>query len=127
MFKYLEVATIYVSDQDRARDFYVDKLGWRLHGETPMPGGMRWIGVQPEGSQTSFSLMKPRNEEERIGVHTGFVFATNDLEAAYKELTERGVRFIQPPTFQGWGTYSEFEDPDGNRIGLSQVSNVERD
>lgn len=125
MIKDLVTVTIYVNDQDRARDFYVDKLGFKTE-EAPLPGGGRWVVVWPEGSAITFALMLPRSEDEHAGIHTGFVFATDDIDAAYKELTERGVQFSRPPTFQGWGTLGEFEDTEGNRIGLSQVGNAER-
>jgi lactoylglutathione lyase len=126
MIKDLPTATIYVSDQDRARDFYVNKLGFKTE-EAPLPGGMRWVVVWPEGSATAFALMLPRSAEEHAGGATGFVFSSDNLEADYQELTAKGVKFTKPPTNQGWGMLSEFEDADGNRIGLSQVSNMQRD
>ena len=126
MIKHLQVATICVSDQNRARDFFVNTLGFGLRREMEVPGGMHWIEVAPEGGQTSFSL-EPCSEPERLGIHTGYVFATDDIDAAYKELTGRGVHFPQPPNFQGWGIYSEFEDLDGNRFGLAQASNAQSD
>ncbi len=121
MIKYLQVASIGVSDQDRALDFYINKLGFKLQGETKLPDGMRWIGVMPEGSQTYFSL-EPSVDQRWVGGHSGYIFSTDDIDATYKELTERGVHFTQPPTFQGWGTYGEFEDPDGNKFGLAQAA-----
>ncbi len=123
MIKDFPIATIYVSDQDRARDFYVNKLGFKSE-EMPMPGGMRWVVVWPEGAATAFTLMLPSSAEEKVGVATGFVFSSDNLEADYQEMTAKGVKFTMPPTNQGWGMLSEFEDADGNRIGLSQTNSA---
>jgi predicted enzyme related to lactoylglutathione lyase len=121
---HLETVAVYVSDQHRARDFYVDALGFELRKDTPFgptDGGMRWIEVAPPGATTVLALFTPPGLEDRIGTNSGMVFLCNDVHATTAELMDRGVNFIQAPTLVPSGWWAQFEDPDGNQFGLSQA------
>ncbi len=116
---HLQVVSVPVSDQDRARDFYVDTLGFELLADTPMGLDQRWVQVGPRGAQTSLTLvtwfpsMPP-------GSVKGLVLATDDIRAACDELGTRGVVFGEPIQEAPWGTYTTFDDPDGNGWVLQQ-------
>ena len=63
-----------------------------------------------------------RSRQRLIGRHTGIAFAVPDLDAAYRELAAKRVRFTLPPTKQPWGGYlATFADPDGNIFYLDQL------
>jgi catechol 2,3-dioxygenase-like lactoylglutathione lyase family enzyme len=79
-----------VSDQDRALEFYVDKLGFEKRQDTAYGEGMRWIEVGPPGAQTPVALVPPR-EGDPTGINLHFGFETDDIEAAHTELRSRGV------------------------------------
>ena len=117
----IRVVSVPVSDQDRARDFYVNTLGFELRADAPMgaDGGPRWVEVAPKGSTTALTLVT-WFPSMPAGSLTGLVFNCDDIHAAYDELQRRGVPFNGPIEEQFWGTFATFQDPDGNSFVLSQ-------
>jgi catechol 2,3-dioxygenase-like lactoylglutathione lyase family enzyme len=112
-----------VSDQDRALEFYLGKLGFEKRTDTPYGEGDRWIEVAPPGAETTIAIVPPR-EGESAGIETRVGFTTEDVEADHADLRARGVDADEevmrmgdpvPPMFF-------FRDLDGNRFLL-----VERD
>jgi len=115
----LKVVSIPVSDQDRAKSFYVDKLGFEVRSDSPMGEGQRWVEVAPPGSFTSFTLVT-WFPSLPAGSLQGLVIETEDVRATYAELKGRGVPFGQEVEEAFWGTFTTFSDPDGNGWVLSQ-------
>ena len=111
---------VYVSDQDRALDFYVDKLGFEKRTDEPMGPEARWIEVAPAGAETVLVLFTSPGQEDRIGTFSNVVFECDDIEATYRELRGRGVEFTEEPSEQPWGMWAQFKDVDGNEFGLIQ-------
>lgn len=114
---------IFVSDQDRALDFYVNTLGFEKRLDEPMgeaPGSARWIEVVPTGAESRLVLFTPPGQEDRIGTFSNVVFECDDLGATYEELRGRGVEFTEEPSEQPWGLWAQFKDVDGNEFGLIQ-------
>lgn len=121
--KWIGVATVQVSDQDKALDFYVHKLGFELVTDQPLGESMRWVQVRLPGAQTSVVLAKGYGTsfEDAVGKFTGMVFYTDDIQATFKELSARGVTFTEAPQMQPWGQLqAQFEDQDGNGYVLVQ-------
>jgi lactoylglutathione lyase len=121
VIQYIDVVTVHVSDQDRALDFYVNKLGLEKRADNAFGPGLRWVEVAPPGSRTRITLAKGFADDAGagIGTFTGFVFGTDDVQATYQELSARGVTFTEPPTKQDWGmVQAQFQDPDGNGFVL---------
>lgn len=79
-----------VSDQDRAIEFYVEKLGFEKRSDTPFGAGDRWVEVSPAGAATTLALIPPR-EGEPTGIDTHVSFTTDDIDADHASLRERGV------------------------------------
>ena len=111
---------VYVSNQDRALDFYVDKLGFEKRTDEPMGPEARWIEVAPAGAETVLVLFTPPGQEDRIGTFSNIVFECDDIETTYRELRGRGVEFTEEPSEQPWGMWAQFKDVDGNEFGLIQ-------
>ncbi len=130
MITHIRTTGVYVSDQDRAVDFYVNKLGFEKRRDDPMGPESRWIEVAPRGAQTALVVYKPTKEIPGassyetalgyIGTFTNFIFEVDDMNATYKELSARGVEFPDAPAQQFWGWWATIKDPDGNVIGLHQ-------
>ena len=90
----------------------------------------RWTEVAPPGANTALHLYKPTPEmpgadtyeiaQSRIGKDTGVLLTTDDINATYKELSARGVRFPTPPALQPWGWWATLSDPGGNSFGVRQ-------
>jgi uncharacterized glyoxalase superfamily protein PhnB len=117
---------IYVSDQQRALDFYRDALGCDVVADLPMgegDGAQRWIEVKLPGDDTKLILFTPQGQENRIGDFSNLIFHCDDMERTYEELSGRGVEFPTPPEKASWGQWwAVFQDPDGNKYGLGLES-----
>lgn len=119
----LQFTTVYVSDQDAALDFYVNKLGFQVAEDSTFAPGMRFLAVVPPGAQTGIVLFKPHEADSPemafVGTFSGIVVTADDVQATYQELADRGVYFTEPPTRQPWGgVQAQFNDQDGNRFVL---------
>lgn len=119
VIKQLKFVSIPVSDQDRALAFWTEKVGLRVSTDQPMGPGKRWIELCIPGAETGLVLFTPDGHEDRIGSFFNGSFACDDVEHAYRKLTEKGVTFEGPPEKQPWGTFAKFRDPDGNTFVLS--------
>jgi catechol 2,3-dioxygenase-like lactoylglutathione lyase family enzyme len=110
----IAVVSLPVSDQDRARDFYVGTLGFDLVADTAMGPDQRWVQVRPRGGQTTITLvtwfptMPP-------GSLKGLVVETDDLDGEVKALAGRGLDAGEIQTAP-WGRFVTFDDPDGNGL-----------
>ena len=121
MITHATTVGIAVSDQQRALDFYIQKLGFETRRDEPMSETARWIEVAPRGAQTALVLFTPPGMEDRIGTFAGIVFDCDDIQATYEELSDRGVEFVEPPAMQLWGMMmAQFKDIDGNQFVLVQ-------
>ena len=123
MITNVAVVGVFVSDQDRALDFYVTKFGFEKRADEPMGDGQRWLEVAPPGATTRV-VLSPATEEwgaDRLGQFAGIVLEPDDIDATYEELSARGVEFTEPPTDQPWGgRQALFKDQDGNTFVLVQ-------
>jgi lactoylglutathione lyase len=114
---------IYVGDQDRAKKFYTETLGFDLVQDTPMgdgAGAPRWIEVAPPDRNVLLVLFTPPGSEDRVGTFSNLLFECDDIQVTHKELAGRGVEFTEEPNRQFWGWWAVFKDPDGNTYGLGQ-------
>src|ERR1700761_947603 len=126
---------VYVLDQDRAYDFYVNKLGFKVHTDAPMGPGARWLTVtppdQPELEITLFPVKEggvfdaetaaTMTELVKKGAFGAAVFTCQDLMATYEELKGKGVEFKKAPTKEFYGYEALFKDDSGNWFSLSQI------
>jgi serine phosphatase RsbU (regulator of sigma subunit)/predicted enzyme related to lactoylglutathione lyase len=119
----LHFIMVFVRDQERSLRFYVDQLGFRLVVDQRFESGGRWIEIAPPDGNASLSLAlaTPDSDAYRlIGHDTRIYFITEDVNAKFNEWTRRGVRFHFPPQEPEWGgTFTRFEDVDGNSFGLA--------
>ena len=118
----LEVISVPVSDQDRAKEFYVGKLGFTEQMDNAFGGGMRWVMLRPPGASTSVTLVT-WFETMPPGSLKGSVLGCDDLEKTLTELAGRGVVFHEEEIQQApWGRWKTFDDPDGNSWVVQQSS-----
>lgn len=118
---HVQTATIPVSDQQKALDFYVNTLGFEKRRDDSMGPDMRWIEVAPPGGQTGLILAKGFGlDADRIGTFTGLVLDTADIQATYDDLRAKGIQFSEGPTPQSWGGIQALFADDGNGFVLMQ-------
>jgi catechol 2,3-dioxygenase-like lactoylglutathione lyase family enzyme len=131
--------SVYVLDQDSAKEFYTTKLGFELRNDVVMGEGFegsgkgfRWLTVSPPGQpEMEFILADCRMghapehaEVVRELVAKGAlgigVLITDDCHATFRELSERGVVFLQEPAERPYGVEATFRDDSGNVYSLTQ-------
>ena len=133
MITKLSHATVYVADQDRAYDFYVNKLGFQVRTDTRM-GDFRWLTVGPKAQPDLEIILMPiapgpmmdessaaqlRALVERGSFGCG-VLETNDVRKDYEELSKKGVRFKWPPQDRFYGIEAILQDDSGNWFSFTQ-------
>lgn len=132
MINRLSHSTIYVLDQDEAREFYTEKLGLQVRTDLKMDG-FRWLTVgssdQPELELVLVEPGPPMFDAETAaqlkailtkGALGVGVFSTPDCRSAYEELSRRGVHFLQEPAERPYGIEATFRDNSGNWFSLTQ-------
>ncbi|MDN3356977.1 VOC family protein [Actinomadura sp. DC4] len=117
---HIQLLSVPVSDQDRAKDFYVDALGFELVSDTEMGPGRRWVQVRPKGSQTSLTLVT-WFETMPPGSLKGLVIETDDLRGDVDALTARGLP-VEGVQEAPWGRFAIVHDPDGNGLILQTTT-----
>jgi len=124
------IATIalVVADYDEAIAFYCGRLGFVLIGDTDMGGGKRWVVVGPaDGRGARLLLAKADGERQRAaagnqtGGRVGFFLETDDFARDFAAFTERGVRFLEAPRHEAYGSVAVFEDLYGNKWDLIEA------
>ena len=115
--EYLQIVSVPVSSQDRAREFYVNGLGWDLLSDeaSELGGGQqqRWLEVRPPGGQTAITLVL-EDSSLKAGSAKGMILRAVALESTVAELAGRGVATTQEIQETPWAKYTRFQDPDGN-------------
>ncbi len=119
MIKQVKFISIPVRDQNRALDFYTDKLGFTIITDQPFDGKQRWIELRIPKAETRVVLFTPDGHEDRVGSFMNMSFECDDIEQTYQELRARGVEFEGPPEKQPWGTYAKFKDSEDNVFVVS--------
>ncbi len=133
MIKKLSHATIYVTNQDEAKKFYTEKLGFEVRTDVTMEG-FRWLTVGPKTQpDMEIVLMEPKpgfmfdevtvktiRELIQKGAMGAGVFDTEDCKATYEELKSKGVEFLSPPQERPYGVEAIFKDNSGNWFSLTQ-------
>jgi predicted enzyme related to lactoylglutathione lyase len=119
MIKAIKFVNIPVRNQDRALEFYTQKLGFRVMTDAPFDGKQRWIELGIPRAETRLVLFTADGQEPMIGGFMNVSFMAADVEATATELKGRGVEFVQEPQKADWGTAAIFKDPDGNQFVLS--------
>lgn len=115
----LELVAIPVTDVDRAKAFYVDKIGFVADHDHTVSDEMRFVQLTPPGSACSIALGKGITEATPGSVE-GVQMVVPDIAAAHRELTERGVDVSEIQQFP-WGDFVFFSDPDGNRWSVQAI------
>lgn len=118
----LEVIPLPVSDIDRARDFYRDKVGFHVDIDQEVMPGMRIVQLTPPGSGCSIALgdsiwdMTKGETVPEPGSYQGLQLCVADIKAAHAELVERGLEVSEPVQYtpDDGATFMYFKDPDGN-------------
>ena len=134
MITKLSHASIYVNDQDKAYDFYVNKLGFKVNTDVTMDNGFRWLTVNPPDQPDLEIILFPVNKTNGFdeeankalslllekGVLGAGAFHTPECRATYEELKAKGVVFKSEPKEQFYGIEAIITDGCGNWFSMTQ-------
>jgi catechol 2,3-dioxygenase-like lactoylglutathione lyase family enzyme len=133
MINGISIVSVWVLDQDSAKEFYADKLGFTVTNDIKLEGGMRWLTVRPPGNAgQELLLMDPLHsmldeetgQQVRALVAKGAlspgVMATSDCQADHDLLAGRGVDFTAPPAERPYGVEAIMRDDSGNWYSFTQ-------
>ena len=115
----IELVAIPVTDVDRAKAFYVDQVGFHADHDHQVNEGLRFVQLTPPGSACSV-VMGTGITEMPPGAQKGVQIVVGDVEAARKQLVERGVEASEVDV-QPWGKFVFFSDLDGNTWSLQEL------
>lgn len=143
MIQKMSHTSIYVLDQDVAKEFYVDKLGFELKADYTAPNGFRWLTVAPKGqAEIEIALTKVGSAGQlgsrkgdaadveamatlvQKGWFSAGVYLTADCRRTYEEYRARGVEFVSEPKDEFYGVVAVLKDPFGNWLSMSQPKNM---
>jgi catechol 2,3-dioxygenase-like lactoylglutathione lyase family enzyme len=116
----LELVVIPVTNVDRARDFYKDKVGFNLDHDHTVNEKLRFVQMTPTGSACSICFGIGISDDMKPGCIKGLQMVVKDAQAVHDELKERGVEVTDVDT-QVWGKFVRFNDPDGNAWALQEL------
>ncbi|MFD1543788.1 VOC family protein [Nonomuraea guangzhouensis] len=130
MITNISLVTVYCLDQDKARDFYIENLGFELRTDVTMGEGFRWVTIgHPSQSELEVTLMTPgppldadaadfiRRQLEK-GQMGGLGLRVDDCRKTYQELSAKGVTFLQEPSDRPYGVEAVMRDNTGNWLVL---------
>ncbi len=115
----LELVAVPVSDVDRAKAFYTDKVGFNADHDHTVSDEIRFVQLTPPGSACSIAIGRGIVDGEPGSVR-GLQMVVADVEAAHAELVKRGAEVSDIQDLD-WGRFVFFADPDGNKWALQQL------
>jgi catechol 2,3-dioxygenase-like lactoylglutathione lyase family enzyme len=115
----IELIQVPVSDIDRAKSFYVDKVGFEPDHDYQVNDSLRFVQLTPPGSACSIALTSGAHQMAPGSIE-GLQMVVDDADASRKELAERGVEVGEVEVFP-WGNFVYFKDPDGNGWALQSI------
>ncbi|MDK4704842.1 VOC family protein [Rhizobium sp. CNPSo 4062] len=125
----LFLITLVVDDYDRAKAFYCDALGFDCLADEVQPEGKRWVVVRPKGTEgAALLLAQAASDSQRAAIgnqtggRVGFFLKTDDFAHDHAAMKAKGVRFLEEPRHEVYGTVAVFADPYGNTWDLIQHS-----
>jgi len=130
-----ELIVLPVTDNDRSKEFYAEKMGWNVDVDHAMGDEFRVIQLTPPGSAASITFGLGVSDPSMAGTFKGMHLCVTDIAAARDELVGRGVPVSEPyhfgatgkadglhPNRARYGTFAEIPDPDGNVWILQEVN-----
>jgi predicted enzyme related to lactoylglutathione lyase len=116
----LELVQVPVSDVDRAKAFYVEKVGFNADHDHQVDENMRFVQLTPPGSGCSIAIGSGLGVEMAPGSQKGLQLVVDDVEAVHAQLSQNGVEVSDVQDFP-WGSFVFFSDPDGNAWAVQQA------
>ncbi|AKS38185.1 hypothetical protein NP92_05895 [Anoxybacillus gonensis] len=118
MIRRIATVAVYVEDQQKAKQFWIEKVGFDVVAEHPMGPNVFWLEVAPKGAQTALVIYPKAMMKDAETKRASIVFECDNVFTAYEEMKARGVQFLSEPQQMQWGSFVQFQDEDGNEFVL---------
>jgi lactoylglutathione lyase len=120
MIKQIATVAIYVEDQQKAKTFWTEKVGFEVVADHPMGPNAFWLEVAPRGAETRLVLYPKAMMQDADSKKASIVFQCEDIMGTYEKLKANGVEFLSEPKEMQWGKFVQFKDEDGNEFLLKE-------
>jgi lactoylglutathione lyase len=120
MISKISTVGIYVDSQEKAKEFWVNKVGFEVKAEYAMGPRATWLEVGPKGAETALVVYPKSMMKNWKELKPSIVFVCEDIATVYQELSGKGVEFPMDPKEMQFGIFAQFSDEDGNTYGLRQ-------
>ncbi len=124
MIRSVGTVCLFVNDQEKAKEFYTNKLGFEIRQDV-QNGPVRWLSVAPKDATTEVVLYKVDSNWEHyrqvVGKSQGITLNVSELHQLAKDLKAKGVRFALEPETQPWGNQAMILDDEGNGLVLFEA------
>jgi catechol 2,3-dioxygenase-like lactoylglutathione lyase family enzyme len=123
----LSALSLLVADYDQAIAWFTGVLGFELLEDAALGADKRWVKVAPRGGGTALLLARAASPEQAAmvgrqgGGRVWLFLSTDEFEVDHAAMTERGVRFLEAPRRESYGSVAVFEDLYGNRWDLIEA------
>lgn len=114
MITKMATVAVYVDDQQKAKQFWTEKAGFKVMADHPMGPNANWLEVAPEGAESHLVIYPKSMMEGWETKHASIVFTCDDIMGTYEKMKANGVEFAGEPNEMPWGTFAQFKDEDGN-------------
>jgi lactoylglutathione lyase len=116
MITNIATVAIYVENQQKAKEFWVEKVGFTVTAEHPMGPNAFWLEVAPEGAPTRLVLYPKAMMKGRENRKASIVFECDNVQETYETMKANGVQFKGEPKTMQWGRFVHFSDEEGNEF-----------
>jgi lactoylglutathione lyase len=120
MIKQIATVAVYVEDQQKAKTFWSEKVGFDIVADHPMGPNAHWLEVAPKGAETRLVIYPKAMMQGSENMKASIVFQCEDVTNTYEKLKANGVEFLGEPQEMQWGKFVQFKDEDGNEFLLKQ-------
>jgi lactoylglutathione lyase len=120
MIKQISTVAVYVDDQQKAKTFWSEKVGFEVVANHPMGPNSFWLEVAPKGAESHLVIYPKTMMKGSENMKASIVFQCDDITSTYEKLKANGVEFLGEPQEMQWGTFVQFKDEEGNEFLLKQ-------
>jgi len=121
MIQRIATVAIYVEDQQKAKQFWTEKVGFTVVAEHPMGPNAFWLEVAPKGAQTALVLYPKAMMNDWDKKQPSIVFECDNVMKLYEAMKANGVEFLGELQKMQWGTFVQFKDEDGHEFLLKEA------
>jgi lactoylglutathione lyase len=118
LIKQIGTVAVYVEDQIKAREFWVEKVGFEVIADHPMGPNAQWLEVAPKNGQSRLVIYPKGMMEGSENMKASILFECEDILGTYETMKTKGVEFLGEPNQMEWGTFVQFQDDEGNKFLL---------